>query len=102
MEHKITFYNIGNADTTLIELSNNQRILFDYANIRNADDEGDKRVDLPEELNKVVPGDYDVVCFTHLDYDHICRASEYFYFEHATSYQSETRKKIKELWVPAN
>lgn len=102
MEHKVTFYPIGNADTTLIELSNNQKILFDYANMRNCDDENDTRIDLPTELNKVVTGDYDVVCFTHLDDDHICGASEYFYFEHATSYQGEGRKKIKEMWVPAN
>jgi beta-lactamase superfamily II metal-dependent hydrolase len=101
MEHKITFYPIGNADTTLIELNNNQKILFDYANMRNGE-ENDKRIDLSSELNKVVVGDYDVVCFTHLDNDHICGSSDYFHFEHATIYQGNGRKKIKELWVPAN
>lgn len=102
MEHKITFYPIGNADTTLIELNNNQKILFDYANMRCKDDLADKRIDLPSELNKVVTGDaYDVVCFTHLDNDHICGSTEYFYLQHATKYQSKDRKKINELWVPA-
>jgi len=37
MQHKINFYPIGNADTTLIELDNNQKILFDYANMRSDD-----------------------------------------------------------------
>ncbi|MBB1287067.1 hypothetical protein HRH25_21985 [Flavisolibacter sp. BT320] len=102
METKITFYPIGNADTTLIALANNQKVLFDYANMRCADDPADKRIDLPKELNKVVTGDsYDVVCFTHMDNDHICGFSEYFHLEHAKAYQGEGRKKIKEMWVPA-
>jgi beta-lactamase superfamily II metal-dependent hydrolase len=101
MKHKITFYPIGNADTTLIELNNGDKILFDYANMRCADDEGDKRIDLPAALNKAVLNDFAAVAFTHLDKDHTCGFSEYFYLEHAEAYQSEDRKKIKELWVPA-
>jgi hypothetical protein len=101
MEHKITFYPIGNADTTLIELSNNQKVLIDYANMRCKDDLQDKRTDLPTELNKVVSGNYDVVCFTHADNDHICGFTNYFYLEHSATYQTAGRKKISELWVPA-
>lgn len=99
--HYISFYPIGNADTTLIELGNEQRVLFDYANMKNPSDPDDKRIDLPTELNKYVKSAYDVVCFTHCDRDHICGFSEYFYLEHAAKYQSNSRKKIKELWVPA-
>lgn len=102
MEQKITFYPIGNADTTLIELSNDQKVLVDYADMRCKDDPNDKRIDLPAELNKVVKKDYDVVCFTHCDNDHICGFSDFFYLQHATVYQSTERKKIKELWVPAS
>jgi hypothetical protein len=102
MYHKINFYPIGNADTTLIELSNDQKILIDYANMRCADDVNDKRIDLPTELNKSITNDYAVVCFTHLDRDHYCGFSEYFYLNYAAAYQSKERKKIKELWVPAN
>lgn len=102
MEHKVTFYPIGNADTTLIELYDGQKILIDYAHMKNCDDVNDQRIDLPTELNKVVLNEYDVVCFTHLDNDHICGAAEYFHFEHAARYQDQDRKKIKELWVPAN
>jgi hypothetical protein len=103
MEPQITFYPIGNADTTLIELGNNQKILLDYADMRCADDPKDHRINLSEALNKVVTSEaYDVVCFTHLDNDHICGATDYFFLEHAAKYQGEGRKKIKELWVPAN
>jgi hypothetical protein len=101
MKSKITFFNLGNADTTLIHVEDTgKNILWDYANVRTADKD-DKRCDLPTALNAIVPGDYDVVCFTHADRDHIWRMSEYFYLEHDAKYQKGTRKKIKELWVPA-
>ena len=100
-KHILKFYPLGNADTTLISLSNGKYILWDYANMKDPYDENDKRCDLPEELNKEIKGDYDVVTFTHADRDHINQFSEYFYLEHATKYQSGNRKKIKELWVPA-
>jgi beta-lactamase superfamily II metal-dependent hydrolase len=99
--HSLTFFPIGNADTTLIKLVNGQNVLIDYAHMR-CDIEDDKRIDLPEAMNKHIKEDFDVVCFTHADEDHICRFSEYFYLEHAAAYQTEGRKKIKELWVPAN
>ena len=97
---KITFFPLGNADTTLIVLKNGKIILWDYASTKTSE-EGDKRCDLPTELNKRVKGDFDVVCFTHADEDHIKKMSEYFYLEHAEKYQGENRKKIIELWVPA-
>lgn len=102
MKHYISFFPIGNADTTLIKLDNGMDILFDYANMYCEDDKNDTRIDLPPTLNKMIDGDYEVVCFTHLDKDHIYRMSEYFYLEHANKYQGADRKKIKELWVPAN
>jgi hypothetical protein len=100
--HKLTFYPIGNADTTLIKLENDQSILIDYAHMRCEDDPDDKRIDLPRALNEAEKGEFDVVCFTHADNDHICGFSDYFYLQHAGIYQTGTRKKIKELWVPAN
>ena len=99
--HSLTFFPIGNADTTLIKLSNGQNVLIDYAHMH-CDDKEDKRIDLPTAMDKQVIGDFDVVCFTHADEDHICRFSEYFYLDHAAAYQGDDRKKIKELWVPAN
>lgn len=100
MNAKITFFPLGNADTTLIQLSTGKTILWDYANEKGKDRD-DKRCDLPLELNKRVSGDFDVACFTHADEDHINRMSEYFYLEHAEKYQGGNRKKIKELWVSA-
>jgi hypothetical protein len=102
MVAKITHYPLGNADTTLIKLPRtNQVILWDFANMRDQNDSNDKRCDLPAELNKEVEGDYNVVCFTHADKDHIKGFSEYFYLEHAAKYQTEGRKRIHHLWVPA-
>ncbi|SMD36051.1 hypothetical protein SAMN04488029_2685 [Reichenbachiella faecimaris] len=101
-KHRIRFYPIGNADTTLISLSNGKNILWDYAHMKDEEDSDDKRCDLPEELNKVVSDNYDVVTFTHADKDHINRFSEYFFLDHAKKYQNSSRKKIEELWVPAS
>ena len=103
--HKLTFHNLGNADTTRIDLANGRKILVDYADMRNADDPADLRCNLPEtlrhDLRLAKRNDYDVVVFTHLDDDHIHGASDFFYFEHAASLQSESRVRIGELWVPA-
>ncbi len=101
MKAKITFFPLGNADTTLIQLTySGKTIIWDYANMK-TDNDDDKRCDLPVELDKLVSSDYDVACFTHFDEDHIHRMSEYFYLQHDKKYQSGDRKKIKELWVPA-
>ena len=97
MSSKITFFNLGNADTTLIRLSSGKNVLWDFANMK-----GEKQCDLPKELNKRVSKNYyDAVCFTHGDEDHLKGMSEYFYLEHAEKYQGEGRKKINDLWVPA-
>lgn len=103
--HKITVYPLGNADTTRINLAGGEKILIDYADMRNPDDPADKRINLPAELRRDLQeagrNYYDVTAFTHLDSDHICRASKFFYLRHAGKYQSEGRVYIHELWVPA-
>ena len=103
--HTVTFFPLGNADCTRVELANNKTLLFDYANMRCADDANDKRCDLPKLLRDRLKANgrdyYDVVAFTHLDNDHICGSSEFFYLEHAAKYKNEGRIKIRELWVPA-
>ena len=35
--HRMTFYPLGNADTTKIGLANGRTLLFDYANTRDPD-----------------------------------------------------------------
>jgi hypothetical protein len=103
--HKITIFNLGNADTSRIDLANGKQLLIDYANMRCATDPKDKRVDLPVQLRGDLKNagrtDYDVVAFTHLDNDHTCGASEFFELLHAAKYQGAGRVGIKELWVPA-
>lgn len=100
---KITFFPLGNADTCLINLDNDRRALFDFADMSNPDDEEDKRCNLEQELRDRLDGDkeIDVVAFTHLDTDHCKRASEVFWLEHASKYQNDMRIKIKTMWVPA-
>ena len=103
--HKLTFYPIGNADCCLIDLENGQKILFDFADVGDSEDDEDKRIDLPEKLRENLENadkdSFDVVAFTHADEDHIKGFSEFFYLEHAQKYQDDDRIKIDTLWVPA-
>lgn len=103
--HKITFYPIGNADCCLIELENEQNLLFDYAHCKDFENDEDLRVNLKELISdkmKDKERDYfDIVSFTHADDDHIHGFSDLFYLDHAKKYQDEGRLKILELWVPA-
>jgi hypothetical protein len=105
MTATLTFHPLGNADCTRIDFADGKKMLVDYADMRNADDPFDKRIDLPEELKadlRAAKRDhYDVVCFTHLDDDHCCGAGDFFWLQHALKYQGEGRAKINELWVPA-
>lgn len=102
---KLTFFPIGNADTCLIELQDGRRMLVDFADTVGKDDEDDKRCDLSallsEDFDEAELNDYYIVAFAHLDSDHCHRASEYFWLDHAKTYQGDGRKKIGTLWVPA-
>ncbi len=101
----LTFFPLGNADCCRIDLAEGDQLLFDYAAMRDPKDKNDKRCDLPAELRVDLKSRerdaYRVVAFTHLDDDHVHGASEFFYFEHAEKYQSDSRIRIEELWVPA-
>ncbi len=101
----VTLFPIGDADTCRIDLADGRKILIDYAHMQIPSDRYEKRCDLPSELRSDLAAagrkDYDVVCFSHLDLDHVKGASEFFWFDHAAAYQGDWRIKIKELWVPA-
>jgi hypothetical protein len=103
--HILTIFPLGNADCCRIKLSNGERILFDYADMRDSADWSDRRwdlaTDIKDDLKKDKLDSFKVVAFTHLDDDHIHRSCEIFYLEHAEKYQAPDRIKIKELWVPA-
>ena len=103
--HTVTFYPLGNADTSKIDLPNGRSLLFDYANTRDPDDATDLRIDLAKqlraELAKADRKSFDVVAFTHLDDDHVTGAPDFFSLEHASKYQGDGRIDIDDLWVPA-
>jgi hypothetical protein len=103
--HKITFYPVGNGDTCKIDLECGIKMIFDYAQYFQPDNDEDLRIDLATSLRNDLEIDkrdyFDVVAFTHADEDHIRGASDFFYLEHAKKYQGEGRIKIEELWVPA-
>ena len=100
----ITFFPVGNADTCLLTTDDGRQLLFDFASPKNQGD-GDKRVDLAQELKDRLAESgrdhFDVVSFSHLDTDHFAGASEFFYLEHAKKYQDKGRIQMKEMWVPA-
>ena len=103
--HKLTIYPIGNADCIQIQLQNEKRALFDYADMHDPEDKQDRRCDLGKEIRESLEEDdhdsFSIVAFTHLDEDHTKRASEFFEFEYAKSLQGDGRIKIDTLWVPA-
>lgn len=104
--HRLTFYPIGNADCCFVEVESGKNLLFDYADMRNSDDETDFRIDLKtaikNKIKRLGKNYFDVVSFSHADKDHYNRFSELFYLKHAQKYQSEERIKINEMWVPAS
>ena len=101
----LTFFPTGNADTTLLRLADERLVLFDFADMRNPDDRFDARCDLKlemrREMERAGQEDFAVLCFTHLDDDHVCGASDFFWFRYATKYQGPGRVKFREMWVPA-
>lgn len=103
MKHSLTFFNLGNADCCRIDLAGDQKLLFDYAAMRDPKNPDDLRIDLPRALRNDLGQRtaFDVVAFTHADDDHVCGAAEFFHFDHSTSYQGGDRIRISDLWVPA-
>jgi ribonuclease BN (tRNA processing enzyme) len=92
MSHKLSFYPLGNAETILLQLSNNKIMLMDYADMDTCNG-----FSLKKELTKI--DTFDVVMFNHAHEDHVKGASEFFEFEHAEKYKGNGRKKIKDLWI---
>ena len=105
MAAKVHFFPLGNADTLRVDLADGRKLLVDYADTRNPDDNNDRRCDLPEELRRDLRrarrNFYDAVCITHLDTDHCKGFGDFFWLEHAKMYQDDSRIRIRELWVPA-
>lgn len=105
MKHRITFYPVGNGDTSQIVLSNGRRLLFDFRHLAKCDGGEGPEIDLASrlraELKAANKTSFDVVALTHGDKDHLCGSTDFFELNHATKYQGGERIKIDELWVPA-
>lgn len=103
--HKISFYPVGNGDTSQIILENGKRLLFDFRHQQQGEDTEHPVVDLKKQLSDELSESkrdyFDVVAFTHSDKDHIAESTTFFELLHAKIYQSDDRIKIRELWVPA-
>ncbi|HDY7845963.1 TPA: hypothetical protein RQK40_004102 [Vibrio vulnificus] len=103
--HSVTFYPVGNGDTSLIETEHNKFILMDFYQASGATDSSTPVYDIDKALRAKLKesnkSSFDVVAFTHADRDHINGSTEFFYLEHAKKYQGEDRIVIDELWVPA-
>lgn len=105
MTAQITFYPLGNADSTLIRCADDRLMLVDYANMKSSDDKKDNRCDLPKELQQALSNakqdDFQVVCITHLDKDHVKGFKDFFELKYLKESQGKGRPGITELWVPA-
>jgi hypothetical protein len=103
--HSVTFYPVGNGDTSLIETKSGKLILMDFYQRQSSTDPTKPEFDVAAALRaKLVAADrnyLDVVAFTHADLDHINGSTNVFHLEHAKTYQGDGRIVIKELWVPA-
>lgn len=103
--HKITFYPVGNGDSSQIKLADGRRFLFDYRQHPSVGTKGATPIDLKAQLRAELKADnrsdFDVLALTHGDKDHIEGSTEFFWLEHAAKYQGDDRIKVKELWVPA-
>ncbi len=103
--HTVTFYPVGNGDTSQIVLSGGQRFLFDFRHLKNSEDEDVPEINLKKQLKQELDDagrtSFDVVAFTHGDSDHIENSTEFFELLHAEKYQGDDRIKIDSLWVPA-
>jgi hypothetical protein len=103
--HQVTFFPVSNGDTVRVLLHGGRRILFDFCQKPDAEDEESPNADvkklLKAELDVAGCDYFDVVAFTHADLDHIQGSTEFFWLEQAAKYQGPGRIKIRELWVPA-
>ena len=100
---KITFYPLGNADSSLIEFDDGRLMIKDYY-CPEEFEKDDKRVDMSDELQKVLDSkdrDYfDIVAFSHLHDDHVGGADKFFKMENPQIKESGNAE-IKEMWIPA-
>jgi len=103
--HRVTFYNVGDGDSSQIVLSNGRRVMMDFHHLTKSEDGKGPEIDLCKRIRdelKESERDYlDVVAFTHGDADHIQGAASFFELEHADCHRGDGRIKMREMWLPA-
>lgn len=103
--HTITFYPVGNGDSSQIELENGRRLIFDFRQHPDAGKPDCPALDLANHLRQELKGagrdNVDVLALSHGDNDHLQGSTDFFELDHAEKYQGAGRIKVKELWVPA-
>ena len=105
----ITFFPVGNGDTSLITLADNANILIDL-NVRqdSVDDDEPSYYDVHEHLLRELPRDasdrrhLDVFVATHPDQDHVRGVETVFYFGPPEKYSKKHKDAgliiVDELW----
>ena len=106
MVAKVSFFPVGNGDTSQIVLGKTDRwLLFDFHHHKRSEEEGSTDFNLKKHLKDLLKAAkrdyYDVLSLTHGDDDHIRNSTEFFELRHAAKYQGGDRTKVRELWVPA-
>ena len=109
MEHTIKFYPVGNADCTLVKLSNNKTVMIDCQIKDNLNENGkqvyfDVKKDLLNELKKDTNGYpfVDLFICTHPHKDHCDGFGANFFHGSPNDYDKENDKDkiiIGELWI---
>lgn len=103
--HKVIFYPVGNGDTSQVITTEGRRLLFDFRHCAKSEDADEPEIDLAkklrEELKTSNRNNFDVVAFTHGDFDHIQGSSEFFRLEHDENAQGADRIRADVMWFPA-
>ena len=107
-ENKITFFPVGNGDTTLLSFKDGTNFLIDCNITKDSGDPKiEERYDLVTHLLSILPRDLnnfphlDVFMLTHPDIDHCRSFSKHFYLGDPTKYNKELDKDkiiVDELW----
>ncbi|NFE18624.1 hypothetical protein [Clostridium botulinum] len=107
-DYKITFFPVGNGDTTIISLKDDTNILMDCNITKDSNDPDiEERYDIIGHLLEILPKDnseiphLDAFILSHPDIDHCRNIVKHFYLGDPESYNDETDKDkiiIDELW----
>lgn len=107
-DDKITFFPVGNGDTTLISLKDDTNILMDCNITKDSTDpDVEERYDIIGYLLGVLPKDenniphLDAFILSHPDIDHCRSIGNHFFFGDPSKYDSKTDENkiiIDELW----